>query len=154
MAGPRTPLALLLAIVLAVAGCGVGSRTYSTSFAEQDEVGSMRIEALPIDVIDLTGLVTGVEAIEHDGPVAGVGGIVPVSAQANTVRLGWTGGACDARVRVVFSRTDRGYALRVMPETSLVGKLGCAALGVPRAIAITVRESLEGQRIGATLDGT
>ena len=141
----------LLAAIMTVA-CGVGPTTYSAAFPSREEAGTVDLAGEPVDVVDFTGLVTGV-AIGPSDPISS-GATITVTAAGNALRVAWIGGACESRVRVILWRAETGYAVRVRPQSSLGGMLGCPAVGIYRAVDIALRAPLDGRPIAATLDFT
>ena len=139
-------LVLCLGAALALAGCGPS--THSTAFPATSETGTVALTRQPVDVVDLTGDVAGVEV-----PATKVVGRTP-SGGAETigsdVYLYWLGGACEERSRILVMRRDATYVLRLRTEGKLV--LGCPALGINRAVLISFRESMEGKALEIHLD--
>ena len=54
-------------------------------------------------------------------------------------RLSWTGGVCENGLRIDLERTGSDYAMWLRTEHPF-GTMGCAALGVARAIEISFAE--------------
>ena len=146
----RRPTGPVLAFVIGalLAGC-FGAPTYSTTFPADGDPGEVSLDALPVDVIDFTGMVRGVAVAVSDGRPFG-----PVRAEAkgDVIHVEWTGGACESRVRLVLSPTDRGFALLVKSDSSIGGMLGCPAVGIPRTVDIQLGSSIEGKPIVASID--
>lgn len=141
---PGAALGIVLAATLA--GCSsIWPTTHSTMFPATSETGTVALAEQPVDVIDLTGLVSGVavpadmEVDGFDGPRADVDG--------SRVTLAWLGGACESRTRIVFGRRDDAYAIRLKSDSSLGGMIGCPAIGIHRFLVVTLKESIEGRQL-------
>lgn len=125
------------ALALAVAGCGAfRPTTYSIRYPADGFSGPSTDAGLPIDVIDMTGLVTGVApGTPRPGSFHAD---ARVEVQGSTIHVSWLGGACESKTRVVVGEYQGGYGLRLSNEYPLA--YSCPGVGIFRAIDITLRE--------------
>ncbi len=92
---------------------------------------------LPISLLDQTGLVTGIEALPADG---GFEDGVEDAVEGTGLIYSWTGGACDSRTLLTFERTESGFRLLTLTETT--GDL-CILIAIGRRIAIHLSEPID-----------
>jgi hypothetical protein len=137
---------LCLGVALALAGCG--PVTHSTAFPATNETGTVALTRQPVDVVDLTGSVTGVEVAEMRYADGGSTG--GAEAIGSGVYLYWLGGACEERSRILVMQRDATYVLRLRTEGKIV--LGCPGIGIYRAVLISFREPMAGKPLEIHLD--
>jgi hypothetical protein len=122
---------------LVLAACTVFPGHIHTVFPANIEPGAYPFRELPVEVFDMTGDVTGVAVLELDGST--IGGDGRGALEGDSIVLQWIGGACEDRVAVIVrSEADR-YDVRIHPELSLLGMLGCPAVGIARALRLDLR---------------
>jgi len=130
LASPDLATLVLAAIT---AGCSVvfQGRTVATL------PGREGVHEVPVGLDDPDGLVATVEVAEADASVT-----EPARAKVEqqSVVLAWLGGACDSRA--VVKVTGNRETIFIVSRTDEAIGLGCVALGVPRAVAITFREPI------------
>lgn len=114
--------------------------THQTKFAAIDgeQAGSLDIEALPVTLVDLTGMVTAIApndwAVRFDD--AGTD-VLQLAGAPASIRIYWLGGACSAEARIgLASDGADGYVVSIDEQATLGGLIGCAGLGVPRRLTI------------------
>lgn len=100
--------------------------------------------ALPVVVLDATGLVTGIEP----GP-QGVWAAHDVSIEnapdgQNALIYTWLGGACDGTATFTFERT--GDRFRLSASTMRVGDT-CILIGLQRRLRIQLSEPVDAARV-------
>lgn len=136
--------ALALALAPVVVACGPSVRTFSATFPAVGDPGEVVRPAQPVDVLDFTGIVSGLRVREEAGP-----GFAPgVVVEGSVLHVSWVGGACESRVRLVLGIGDDGrYRVAVRPEPSLGGLLGCPAVGIFRAVDIELTIPLEQRQV-------
>lgn len=121
---PRVPRAFL-ALALVLAGCLPElSRTIDTTFPPFGE-----IEALPVRLVDRTGLAMAIEVAADEGRIE------PVENQPgrpNVLIATWLGGMCDHQVTLTFESTDQGYRLTERTDRSD----SCLLAGISRTVVI------------------
>ena len=131
---------LVLALVASVAGCSRnGPSTFTAEFPAQPDLG---VDAVPISLIDQTGLVTTVRTAPpgdvRDGP--------RVEAEpniANGLRVSWLGEGCDNRLSLVFGPSARGYELAIHVDPNAAGGFGCVDVTIARGLSITLSEPVD-----------
>lgn len=130
-------LAIVVIPLAALAGCGSGGGvpTYSTAYPPQ-EVGD---KALPISLVDQTGLVTAIAAAPDASAAADV---ESVPDRANELRISWLGGECDDRVTMVLVNIGAVYQLAIHNHPQFAAGLTCTAAGVPRIVDISFNRHL------------
>ncbi len=131
---------LLIAAVLAgaVSACNFAPSTYSTEFPEERE--EIHLDRLPVDVIDYVGIVEGVVAVSG----AEAGAADGVSVVGDDLRVSWSGGACESRVRLIVRAGIDSYFIRIDADQSVGGMLGCPAVTVQRVVRIKLTDPTEG----------
>jgi hypothetical protein len=128
----RQALALAVltpALILVCAGCStLGPRSFTVTLPQTGDVAP-----LPVQLIDTTGSVTGLELPPVGEPLAPVqGSVQPVAGRSNAVVLEWTGGACDEKVEVELPAAQpTAFTL-----TTRHGLGGCFLVGVSRRVVI------------------
>ena len=142
---------LLVAALVAVgsAACTVFPNHLHTAFPENAEPGAYPFHELPVEVFDTTGDIAGVAVLALDGstPPSGGEGVL----EGDSILLRWVGGACEGRVAVIVRSDGDAYDIRVHPELSLIGMLGCPAIGIARALKLDLRTH-HLQEVVATFD--
>ena len=138
---------MIVTLVAELGACAAGPPTYSAQFPGSAEPGTVVLKAEPVDLVDFTGLVTGIAIA---GQEFTEDAILVVPGDQRALRVSWTGGACEDRVRLVLSETATGLALVVDADPSLAGMLGCPALGVPRSVIVTFNRAIEPRDIAFT----
>jgi hypothetical protein len=131
-------IALLVALI--VAACQPEGRIFRTT------LGTDINAPLSVTVADGTTLVTGIAEAAVD-PVT-VGNEPAVRADhdgATGLVLTWLGGGCDQDAAVRFLPATDGYVLTVATHQKL--GLGCTAVGVPRAVRITLSRPIPADSI-------
>lgn len=133
---------LLLAVL---AGCAVWRPpNLTTTFPPVP--GDLEIGPLQVVLLDRTGLATAVDiAIDHDVALGfGATGVIEeVPGDASAVLVSWLGGACSERARLVLHDGSGRYQLGIREDPTLLGMLGCAAMGVPRSITIKFSQPID-----------
>jgi len=125
------PLALV-GVLAGVAACsGSGPPTFTTTFPAP--TGDEGLEAMPVSLVDQTGLVTGIAPAS--GPVEHQG-VRQAPGVANAVRVEWLGGPCDDRATLVFGDIGSGYEVAVHNDHPIV-PVTCPAGTIGRALTIT-----------------
>jgi hypothetical protein len=132
----RAAAGLFVALFVAafVAGCGPPAGTlFETTLVVAD--GSY---PMPLTLGDTTGLVVSIEpTVIEDWP--GDDPLVTVDpANPNVLILSWLGGACEKETTVGFWPVEDRYGMYVAPRggAGLFG--GCPAVGLLRAVRITL----------------
>jgi hypothetical protein len=122
----------LLAVVLALAGCGPPAGTiFRASLTTPDGSYSM-----PVTLGDQTGMVVSMEAGRpdmHAGPEA----IVSAHpAEPNVLLVSWMGGACEQETIVGFWPDGQRYGMYVATRGGPGLGGGCPAIAISRSIRI------------------
>jgi hypothetical protein len=129
-----------------LAGCasGGGVPTWTTAYPPR-EVGD---KALPISLIDQTGLVMAIAA----APDASTSSEVePVPDRPSELRVSWVGGACDDRVTMVLVDIGATYQLAIHNHPQFAAGITCDASGIPRIVDITFNRPLEPADLSITV---
>lgn len=121
-----------LAVVVLLAACSLAPASPVVVLPGRDGV-----KELPIVLEDPEGIVLSVEAGEPD-LVWDSDAIRQIDL--DSAALIWLGGACDARARVRVALHEGTIEGHVITEEAI--GLGCTAVGIPRAVAITFREPI------------
>jgi hypothetical protein len=93
------------------------------------------VRALPVTVVDNTGIVLEVSPAAIPAGFNGVTRVEVVAGRDDAVVLAWTGGACDDRAIVRIDRAGNRYQAKVESQTS---PLGCTAVGIFRAVLLSL----------------
>ena len=132
----RLAAGLLLAVL--VASCGPPAGTlFRATLADQDGSYSM-----PVTLGDTTGLAVSIEATidaewRGDDPM-----VTADPRNPNALILSWVGGACEQETVVGFWPVEDRYGMYVAPRggPGLFG--GCPAIGLLRAVRITLSKNV------------
>jgi len=122
---------------LATAGCGGGP--VATPFIIEYPAATAGADAVPISLIDQTGLVTGMS----QGSGAAAEGVSAVAGEPNVLRVAWPGGACDDRATLVLNKLGAGYELAIHNHPRFTAGIECDASAVTRAVDITFMQPLD-----------
>ena len=146
----RARLALAIAAMLLVlAACeDSGFARFETAFPAEGSDDGLARAALPVVLTDQTGLVTG---IELGAPVPGISN-EGIRRQGNRLVVGWVGGLCEDRARLLVARTGVGITIRVSTDQSLAGIGGCPAAGVLRILEVKLIEAIDELPVDLELD--
>jgi hypothetical protein len=141
------PLALL---ALLLAGCDPWPASFSAAFPATNETGTIALAEEPVYVYDPSGTVAGIAIADPEVSTLGVHGGGHIEGDA--LILEWIGGACESRVYIIVGLDGEGYRARIHPEPSLLGMLGCPAVGIGRAVRLQLREPPQTQRVVTHVD--
>lgn len=144
--GLRTDVRSTLAagVLLATIGCTIGAPTYTAVFPARGDPGSVSVDAEPVSLTDTTGLVVGIRVVPADPALDGAASI---PGRPNALLVSWTGGACEAHVRLALTTSPAGFKVTIDADPSLGGMLGCPAVGIPRTIEIELSQPIEPSRV-------
>lgn len=136
---------LLVSLAAAVAGCSEPSlpqRVLDVVIAQPVDA-----EALPVRVIDTTGLLAQVPTspaiLELDFDGRGAAANPP--GQPNVLAYHWIGGACDERAELLI-RIGGERRLRLELTTFTTGE-GCDAIGIGRSLTLTFAQPVEDDEV-------
>jgi hypothetical protein len=129
--------ALALVACLASAGCVGGP--VPTPFSVAYPAATAGADAVPISLIDQTGLITGF-AVAGEPAAEGVSA---VPGRPNVLRASWAGGACDDRATLVLNRLGAGYELAIHNHPRFTAGIECDASAVTRAVDITFAQPID-----------
>jgi hypothetical protein len=141
------PLALLALILV---GCDPLPASFSAVFPETNEAAAFPLAEEPVYVYDASGTVTGIAITDAD--MSSLGGQGTGRIEGDVLILEWIGGACESRVYIIVALDAEAYRARIHPETSLLGMLGCPALGIGRAVRLQLREPPQTRRAVTHVD--
>ena len=128
-------LAGTLLTVAAIAACASGKATQSAVLPAVP--GDVVVDAQPVDLYDLTGLVTELE-VPDDQPRLVEAPVLRLTNAGFTVA--WLGGACEDGTRITFGRDGVRFVVRVESARALLSlPFGCPGLGIPRGVHIHTR---------------
>lgn len=91
---------------------------------------------LPVSLLDRTGLVTGIEALQGD---AAFEDGISDAVEGTGLIYSWSGGACDSRTLLTFERVGDRFQLLTLTETT--GDM-CILIAIGRRIAIHLSEPM------------
>ena len=111
-----------------------------------DMSGPLPIAALPIVLIDSTGLVTGLREALLGPNDSGLPGVTARPGDPKTLVVTWIGGACDDRVTMNLHGPQS--ALQLSIETSSPG--GCRLVGIGRSVALDLTVAVRPEVVGLT----
>jgi len=136
------PWFLVGIIASALLGCGPqGGSTFEAAFAEQD--GGVKIAALPVVLVDTTGLVVGMQVADNPD---GLNGVHASRGFGNGVVVTWLGGACEKKVTLTLAAAYAGYTVNIDTEPNFPGG-GCSSVGIGRGVTITFRSPIAAEQI-------
>jgi hypothetical protein len=144
----RRRILVLAHLGFLIAGCGLWPSTFHVAFPASAEPGTVALAEEPVEVYDFSGTIAGVVVAATDG--TGLGGEGRGRIDDETIILEWIGGACESRVRILVNTDDDGYRIRIHPEPSLLGLIGCPAIGIARAVRLQLHGSAHPERIVVT----
>ena len=130
----------LIATALVVA-CQQGGRRFETT------LGTEFNAPLLVTVTDATTLVTEIAEAAVEPVTIGNEPAVRADPDDSTgLVLTWLGGGCDQDAAVRFLSASDGYVLNVTTHQKF-GLGGCTAVGVPRAVRITLSRAIPASSI-------
>lgn len=148
----RRPEAFLaLALVAAIVGIGCepapqrAIRTFDGVFAPRGGFGELQVRAVPIRIVDGTGLVQSV-AIAKDP--AALEGVRLVPDRPDAIEFHWTGGACDDRVEVTIQGAPGDILLTI--RTARSG--ACRLIGIDRGIELQLSQRVDPTTVSMRVD--
>jgi hypothetical protein len=134
----RVSLLAAVALVACVAFAGCGGGPVATPFSVAYPAATTGADAVPISLIDQTGLVTGMAVAEE----AAAEGVSAVPGKANVLRASWAGGVCDDRATLVLNKLGTGYELAIHNHPRFTAGIECDASAVLRAVDITFAQPI------------
>jgi len=135
----RVSLLAAVALVACVAFAGCGGGPVATPFSVAYPAATAGADAVPISLIDQTGLVTGMAVAEE----AAAEGVSAVPGKPNLLRASWAGGVCDDRATLVLNKLGTGYELAIHDHPRFTAGIECDASAVTRAIDITFAQPID-----------
>jgi hypothetical protein len=141
-------VAFAACLAAALAGCSTG-RFLATL---PDVPGDYFVDAQPVELLDLTGLVTALEPFADPElpPNAWTGMASAVPGDSLAVRVMWGAGMCEDRTRMRFEAVGSGYTLRIEHDNSVGAMIGCPAALVFRGATLRFSEPIDPLRIAVT----
>ena len=121
-----------------LAGASLGQQSFQLLLPGHDP-----IKALPVSILDTTGLVVDANAAIE--PFANPDGAHPVPGSPERMRINWLGGACDRDVRARVTRS--GSDLLVTIDTFVPGDGGCTLEGISRTFELQFVRAFDPARI-------
>ena len=94
--------------------------------------------SMPVTLGDTTGLVVSIEPIDLDTWPGDDPMVTVDPANPNALLLSWMGGACEDETVVGFWPVDDRYGMYVAPRGGPAIFGGCPAIGLLRAVRITL----------------
>jgi hypothetical protein len=126
------PAALLVALL--AGGCGPPAGTlFRTTLSNADGSYSM-----PFTLGDTTGLVVSIEPTVLEAWPGDEPAVTADPADPNVLILSWMGGACEDETVAGFWPVDDRFGMYVAPRAGSGGFGGCPAIGLLRAVRITL----------------
>ena len=135
----RVSLLAAVALFACVAAAACGGGPIATPFAIIYPAATADGDAVPISLIDQTGLVTGMT----QAATAAAEGVSAVPGEPNVLRASWPGGACDDRATLVLNKLGAGYELAIHNHPRFTAGIECDASAVTRAVDITFSQPLD-----------
>jgi hypothetical protein len=128
-----------LVACLALAGCGSGGAVPTPLTAEYPAAASGE-KALPISLIDQTGLVTAL-AVAPDAPEGQ--GVESVPGSETSLRVRWDGDPCDDHVTMVLVDIGATYQLTIHDHPQFAAGLTCPNVVAHRSVDIGFSSHLD-----------
>ena len=127
------------AVVACIATAGCGGDAVASPFSVQYPAATAGGDAVPVTLIDQTGLVTAMTVASE----AAAEGVSSVPGQPGVLRASWAGGACDDRATLVLNKVGPGYELAIHNHPRITAGFECDDGAIARAVDITFRQPLE-----------
>jgi hypothetical protein len=125
-----------LLLALLVVACGPPAGTlFKTTLTTED--GSY---PMPVTLGDTTGMVVSVEPTTVAAWPGDEPAVTAEPGNPNVLILSWMGGACESETVVGFWPVDGGFGMYVAPRGGPGLGGGCPAIGLFRAVRITLTE--------------
>ena len=135
----RVSLLAALALVACVVSAGCGGGPVATPFLVTYPAATAGADAVPISLIDQTGLVTGMVVAAETA----ADGVSAVPGRPNVLRASWAGGACDDRATLVLNKLGAGYELAIHNHPRFTAGIECDASAVTRAVDIAFTQPID-----------
>ena len=121
-----------------------GATIFHLELPREDPDGEM----LPVDVVDLTGLVEGI-AVGRPVETGDGHDASAVADRPDQLLVSWVGGACDARTTLTLTGTAGRLVVR--ESTSWTRDL-CSLIGYGRAVVIDLIEPVDAAHVAYPFD--
>ena len=121
-----------------------GARVFQLELPREDPNG----ETLPVDQVDLTGLVEGI-AVGRSAETGDGHDVVGVADRPDQLLVSWVGGACDARTTLTLTGTAGHLVVR---ESTPRPTEPCIAIGFGRAVLIDFLEPVDAALVAYPVD--
>ena len=146
----RTRLAVVTTVAVLVAACS-GGRFRAIL---PDVPGDYFVDSQPVELLDLTGLVTAFEPIANPSlaPDAWSGLASAVPGDPLKVQVGWGAGMCEDRTRMRLEAVENRYELQVDHDNSVGAMIGCTAAIVFRGVTLHFSEPISPAQIDVRVD--
>jgi hypothetical protein len=148
----RSTLLIVTTILLTiVSGCTASARpsaeirTFHMTFPAEMS-GPLSIAALPVALVDHTGLVAGLRQALLSPNDSGATGVTGRPGDPTTLVVSWTGGACDDRVSMNLDGPQTAPQLSI--ETS--SRDGCRLDGIGRSVALDLTVAVSPEAVSLT----
>lgn len=105
-------------------------------------------QSVPLVLGDATGLVTAV-AQAQPGAFDPATKVAADPNSAKALLLTWLGGACETEIDVAFATATQGYSLEIQSHR---GSGTCPAVGIPRALRLTLSAPISAKVVAASGD--
>lgn len=132
----RRRLLLGALVVVGSTACAVPApRTFSAEFPRivLDRQYGVEVDPIPVTLLDGTGMAVSLEVV--DGGFGMESGLI--AGQAGAYLGTWSGDSCIGHVRLALRvRPPETFVLEVREEPALSALLGCAGVGITRAVII------------------
>jgi hypothetical protein len=142
-------------LVALMAACNTPTgRSFEAEFPEVvlDPEFEVVMEAIGVNLHDSTGMVDtfGVLVPAADDPLQE--GVSAQPADPRTLHVHWFGGSCTDRIQIVLSGdVSSGYAIEIEEQPPMF-MLGCAGVGISRAVAIRLIEPVSPDEVSFAVE--
>ena len=95
------------------------------------------VHALPVTIVDHAAIVRDAEPADIPNDIPWETAVHAVPGRDDAILLTWMGGDCDDRAIVTIDQNGARYDMTVKAQSSA---MGCSAIGVFRAVRLTLTE--------------
>lgn len=128
-------------LLVAIGACSAGPRTYEVTYP-----ATAALAALPVELVDHTGLVTGLVTTSTLPPEAAADwreGVRNAAGRPDTLVVDWMGGMCDRRATFTMDVIPGGYRITMLTDTAS----SCLLAGIGRGVLISLTRPVVGETV-------
>jgi hypothetical protein len=125
--------AMVTGVVVATLGCSLVQRTYEVTFPARNN-GGLGIDALPVRLVDSTGLIIGFQQASPGPDQRGwLEGVAVFPGDPPALVFTWLGGACDRDVSMTVGGTASSLLVTIQTNREAGG---CRLVGITRSVLL------------------